>query len=44
MALQVDQGGGEVLRRKIEELDVTVHTTVPRRSGSTPTGMAGLAP
>ncbi|MFC1421248.1 nitrite reductase large subunit NirB [Streptacidiphilus cavernicola] len=26
MALQVDQGGGEVLRRKIEELDVRVHT------------------
>ena len=26
MALQVDQGGGEVLRRKIEELDVVVHT------------------
>ena len=26
MALQVDPGGGEVLRRRIEELDVTVHT------------------
>ncbi|MFJ2652052.1 nitrite reductase large subunit NirB [Streptomyces sp. NPDC087420] len=26
MALQVDQGGGEMLRRKIEELGVTVHT------------------
>ncbi|MFC1411399.1 nitrite reductase large subunit NirB [Streptacidiphilus sp. N1-12] len=26
MALQVDQGGGEMLRRKIEELDVVVHT------------------
>jgi nitrite reductase (NADH) large subunit len=26
MAIQVDQGGGEVLRRKIEELDVVVHT------------------
>ncbi|WP_406142679.1 nitrite reductase large subunit NirB [Streptomyces sp. NBC_01089] len=26
MALQVDQGGGDILRRKIEELDVVVHT------------------
>ena len=26
MALQVDRGGGEVLRRRIEELDVVVHT------------------
>ncbi|WP_406195596.1 nitrite reductase large subunit NirB [Kitasatospora sp. NBC_01560] len=26
MAVQVDEGGGEVLRRKIEELGVTVHT------------------
>ncbi|WP_035794583.1 nitrite reductase large subunit NirB [Kitasatospora mediocidica] len=26
MALQVDEGGGEVLRRKIEELGVLVHT------------------
>ena len=26
MALQIDHGGGEVLRRKIEQLDVTVHT------------------
>ncbi|MFD6922663.1 nitrite reductase large subunit NirB [Streptomyces sp. NPDC059944] len=26
MALQVDEGGGQLLRRKIEELGVTVHT------------------
>ncbi|NUT53938.1 MAG: FAD-dependent oxidoreductase, partial [Saccharothrix sp.] len=26
MAIQVDAGGGDALRRKIEELDVTVHT------------------
>ncbi|UTW49725.1 nitrite reductase large subunit NirB [Bacterioplanoides sp. SCSIO 12839] len=26
MAVQLDNGGGEVLRKKIEELDVTVHT------------------
>jgi nitrite reductase (NADH) large subunit len=26
MALQVDDGGGEVLRRKVEDLGVTVHT------------------
>ncbi|WP_395293168.1 nitrite reductase large subunit NirB [Kitasatospora hibisci] len=27
MAVQVDEGGGELLRRKIEELGVTVHTS-----------------
>ncbi|QMU69709.1 nitrite reductase large subunit NirB [Streptacidiphilus sp. P02-A3a] len=35
MALQVDQGGGEALRRKIEELDVVVHTGAGTRSVDT---------
>ncbi|MFF7245739.1 nitrite reductase large subunit NirB [Embleya sp. NPDC008237] len=35
MAIQVDDGGGEVLRRKVEELGVTVHTGAGTQAVST---------
>ncbi|GAA3028112.1 hypothetical protein GCM10020000_00740 [Streptomyces olivoverticillatus] len=41
MAVQVDEGGGEVLRRAVEDLGVVVHTGVAAQRIETGAGGAG---